>query len=505
LLRTDGTFGLIATNTIAEGDTREAGLKQICLSGGRITAASKNCEWPGAVSVVVTIVWVKKGTLGENALLNGKVVCGINSHLFGNPNEFIPTPLSVNAGKSFQGSVVYGMGFTFDDTDTSGVASPVAKMHQLIQDNPKNTERIFPFIGGSEVNSSPTQSHHRYIINFEDLELDAAGKWPELLKIVEEKVKPERDKLGGYSVAEGRRDYWWQYGTYTPALQRAAGSLKHVLVSSKQAYVHFAVAFVSAKSVFSHALVVFAFERFSAFSAMQSRVHEIWARFFSGTALSLSRYNPSDCFETFPFPAGFETNAALEAVGREYYEFRAALMQDLWLGLTEIYNLFHSPDDEALARLEALYRKRTAIPAWRTAESVPAAQSPLTLYVTPAAALSGIRRLRELHVAMDAAVLTAYGWTDLLPKCTCEFLLDYEDDESESGAEESGGRKKKKPWRYRWPEEIRDEVLARLLKLNAARAEEEAKAASVAESSSIKSSKTLRKKRDKHEGTPSFL
>ena len=61
----------------------------------------------------------------------------------------------------------------------------------------------------------------------------------------------------------------------------------------------------------------------------------------------------------------------------------------------------------------------------------------------------------------------------VLPKCTCEFLLDYEEDESESGAAESTGRKKKKPWRYRWPDEVRDEVLARLLALNAQRAEEE--------------------------------
>ena len=57
--------------------------------------------------------------------------------------------------------------------------------------------------------------------------------------------------------------------------------------------------------------------------------------------------------------------------------------------------------------------------------------------------------------------------------CRCEFLLDYEDEETESGAEESTGRKKKKPWRFRWPDEVRDEVLARLLKLNADRAEEE--------------------------------
>jgi hypothetical protein len=120
-------------------------------------------------------------------------------------------------------------------------------------------------------------------------------------------------------------------------------------------------------------------------------------------------YTTTTCFEPFPFPAGFETNAALEAAGREYYEFRAALMQDLWLGLTEIYNLFHSPDDEALARLEALYRKRAATPDWRTAETVPTDCSPLTLYATPAAALTAVQRLRALHAAMDKSLEIAGG------------------------------------------------------------------------------------------------
>src|SRR5262249_16770015 len=153
-----------------------------------------------------------------------------------------------------------------------------------------------------------------------------------------------------------------------------------------------------------------------AFCAVQNRSHELWAHFFSSTALDLIRYTPSDCFETFPFPVEFETNAALEATGRDYYEFRAALMQDLWLGLTGIYNLFHSPDDEALARLESLYLKRAATSDWRVAEAVPANRSPLTLYATPVVALAGIQRLRALHAQMDTAVLTAYGWTDLLPQ-----------------------------------------------------------------------------------------
>ena len=70
-----------------------------------------------------------------------------------------------------------------------------------------------------------------------------------------------------------------------------------------------------------------------------------------------------------------------------------------------------------------------------------------------------IIRLRELHDGMDRAVLNAFGWTDLSPKC--EFLLDYEmEDES---------RKRKKPWRYRWADDLQNEVLARLIELNARR------------------------------------
>ena len=79
-----------------------------------------------------------------------------------------------------------------------------------------------------------------------------------------------------------------------------------------------------------------------------------------------------------------------------------------------------------------------------------------------------IAKLRELHAHMDRAVLDAYGWTDIPTEC--EFLLDYEIDEKTWG-------KKKKPWRYRWPDEVRDEVLARLLALNAERAIEERMAA----------------------------
>ena len=136
------------------------------------------------------------------------------------------------------------------------------------------------------------------------------------------------------------------------------------------------------------------------------------------------RYTPSDCFETFPFPVGWATHEQLEAPGREYYKFRARLMLQNNEGLTKTYNRFHDPDEKSPQIVE----------------------------------------LRRLHAAMDRAVLDAYGWKDI--STDCEFLLDYEIDEEEWG-------RKKKPWRYRWPDDVRDEVLVRLMALNAQRAQEE--------------------------------
>lgn len=139
-------------------------------------------------------------------------------------------------------------------------------------------------------------------------------------------------------------------------------------------------------------------------------------------------HTASDCFETFPFPPGWDTDLAtdpaLEAAGRAYYDLRAALMVRNKEGLTKTYNRFHDP-----------YETDTDVVA-----------------------------LRTLHAAMDSAVLNAYGWSDI--PTDCEFLLDYDINVEEHGA-------RKKPYRYRWPDEVREEVLARLLELNARRVGEE--------------------------------
>jgi hypothetical protein len=125
-------------------------------------------------------------------------------------------------------------------------------------------------------------------------------------------------------------------------------------------------------------------------------------------------------FETFPFPQDVENAEVLDA-GRTYFEFRAELMRSTREGMTDTYARFDRSDGQS----------------------------------------NSIAELRRLHDVMDRAVLDAYGWNEIqaTPALEREWI-----DEDRDG-----------PWRYRWPEPVRDEVLARLLALNAERAADEAR------------------------------
>lgn len=435
LLRRDGTFGLIATNTIAQGDTRGTGLRWIRQHGGTIFEARRRVKWPGAAAVIVSVVHVAKGALLRPFVLDGREVDAITAFLFHTGGDDDPARLKANADKSFQGSIVLGMGFTFDNTDKSGVANPISLMHELIAKDPGNADRIFPYIGGEEVNDSPTHAHHRYVINFGQMSEAQARQWPDLMAIVEAKVKPERMKQND----QGARESWWQFIRPRPELHDAIRALERVLAIARVSQTA-ALTYLPPQQVLNEKLVVFASDSPTWLSVLQSRVHEAWARWLNTTLKDDMQYTPSNCFETFPFPPAWQSNLALETIGREYYEFRAALMVRNNEGLTKTYNRFHDRDHDG-----------TGVEGR-----------------DPADVVRDIERLRELHDAMDRAVLDAYGWTDIRP--TCEFILDYEDDEEEAPGKAS---KRRKPWRYRWPDEIRDEVLGRLLELNAQRAREE--------------------------------
>ena len=106
-------------------------------------------------------------------------------------------------------------------------------MQRLIEKDSRNEEVIFPYIGGEELNTSPTHAHHRYVINFgERSEEESRRCWPDLMALIEAKVKPERMLLRDNSDGVRRRTNWWQFGRYTPALFRAVAGLNKVLALS---------------------------------------------------------------------------------------------------------------------------------------------------------------------------------------------------------------------------------------------------------------------------------
>ena len=506
-LRPRGCFGLIATNTIGQGDTRSTGLRWICTNGGTIYAARKRLKWPGQAAVVVSVVNVCRGAMSAPFVLDDREVPIITAYLFHAGWHDDPKKLQENEGKSFIGSYVLGMGFTFDGTATGSAASPITRMHELIVKDQRNAECIFPYIGGEELLNDPAHRNDRYVISFYDWPLrreelngtwadaseDERNRWlssgivpidyensvaadyPDLLAIVERQVKTERLA----QKDEGAKRFWWRF--IRPRVELAAALRgKSTVFGLSRVGQHGAIASLPTTMVFADSVVVFVFNAHTAFAVLQSRVHDIWSRFLASSMKDDMRYTPSDCFETFPFPAAvlrdvagdaeptdYRSLTTLETAGREYYEFRAALMVRNNEGLTKTYNRFHDPHENS----------------------------------------SDILKLRELHATMDRAVLEAYGWHDLAQNATCEFLLDYEEDEDEDETSPAR-RQKKKPWRYRWPDDFRDEVLARLLELNKKRAEQERLAGELAARDGVKSKKppTTRKKNSTNiEDSPSLF
>lgn len=424
LLRQGGMLGLIATNTIGQGDTRASGLTKIIAQGGTIARATRRLKWPGEAAVVVSVVHIVKGEVTLPVLDEGSVQ-RISAYLVVGDLDTSPPPLVQNSRKSFKGSELHGLGFCFDDEGAEkGDCESITYMEKLIDEYPNSAERIKPFVTGEDVNSNPRQLSTRFAFDLSDLsEEQALLNFQPLWEVAKRRVFPIRQS----DKREARKKNWWRFGERAAGLYEAiAGKERVVCTLFTSSNLNFSM--LSANVIFANAIVATTFSTFSPFAVLQSRSHEVWARFFSSSMKDDLRYAPSDCFRTFPFPANFETDAILEQAGEAYHAFRAELMIARNEGLTKTYNRFHARGENG----------------------------------------ADIARLRKLHHEMDVAVLRAYGWDDLADRAAPEFI----EQEADEG--------KTPKTRLDWPSEFKDEVLARLLALNAQRAAEERAAGLVA-------------------------
>ncbi|GIV03544.1 MAG: hypothetical protein KatS3mg015_2374 [Fimbriimonadales bacterium] len=376
LLRTGGHFGLLATNTIAEGDTRQSGLEWLLKHGAVIHAAYPNEPWPGSAAVVTSRVHVRKGTWQGEHRLSGRPVPFISPFL-SDREEWTPKRLKANEGIAFQGSIVLGMGFVLTPEEAE----------RMLDADPKNADVIFPYLNGQDLNSDPEQRPSRWVINFWDWPAERAREYELPWRWIEERVKPERLEKSKSKSYRNIMSMWWRHWNVRPELYHAIGRghtferhpdgwdpatkpMERVLVCSLvQNYLKFA--FSPNDRVFAHKLAVFAYDQDEHLAFLSSSIHQEWVRSTSSTMGFAINYSPSDSFLALVIPDLQKT--VLRRLGGEYDTLRRALCLEERIGLTKLYNRFHDPDDRD-PRLE---------------------------------------ELRELHREIDVAVARVYGWDDL--------------------------------------------------------------------------------------------
>ena len=230
LLREGGCIGLIATKSISEGDTRAGSLQEICRQGGNIIRANRRFLWPGEAAVLVSMIYILKGASSSHSFLDGRGVTRISAYLVEGTFDASPYKLSGNPYFSL-GLKIYGQGFLFDDADER--ASPLERLETIRSKNLDELAYVHPYVGGDELNSEPRLDPRRFVINLNEFQHEEDIPACELLAIIKQKVKPERDELSENSNTKPLKRRWWAYQAHRPALMRILKRRSRILVHSQ--------------------------------------------------------------------------------------------------------------------------------------------------------------------------------------------------------------------------------------------------------------------------------
>jgi hypothetical protein len=221
----DSFLGVITTNTIAEGDTRQVGLEPILENKlAAIIAAYPSEQWPGKAAVVTSRIHLKRGCWKGEVKLNDELVTHISAFL-SDREEWSLEPLKENESQAFQGSITLGQGFTLSENEAK----------QMIAEDPKNKDVLYPYLNGKDLNTHYRQIPSRWIINFYDWPEEKARQYKLPYKQAFEKVKPERQKKkpnGDFKQRKPLPQKWWIYADKRPALYHAIGRGTSVSVNA---------------------------------------------------------------------------------------------------------------------------------------------------------------------------------------------------------------------------------------------------------------------------------
>jgi hypothetical protein len=350
--------GLVGTNSISQNRARGASLNFIVERGGVITDAVSSQDWPGLANVDVSIVnWIKNPPENPRRTLDEREVEGIDTALRPSTIPIADVPvLEANRGIAFQGFLP---GATFD------VSIEVGE-ELLGRSDADYSFVVRPYLDGRDISRTTDQRPTRFTIDFGQMSLEEAMRYPAALEILRSQAKAARESSNSYS----RNPRWWQFLWPRPEFRDRARELPRFMAGS-----------ATAKRIFfvwcepgwrpSNSTNMFALGSDYAMGLLGSSVHAEWARARSSTLEDRIRYTPSSAFETFPWPLTDEASmSTIGEAGSRILARGSEICAQEEIGLTTLYN---QRDDGAWEDLTAL------------------------------------------HLALDEAVLAAYGWGDLSP------------------------------------------------------------------------------------------
>jgi type I restriction-modification system DNA methylase subunit len=356
LLSPRGTLGLIATNTIAQGDTREVGLDRMVKAGFTITRAIQSQQWPAStVNLEFAAVWATVGEIdaGVPCIADGRAVPKIST-LLEPEGQSTGFPERLRAGR--------GIAFKGAEPGNLALIMPPEEAQGLLAKAPSEAVVLKPFINGEDLNTSPATSASRWVVDFDTMTLDEAQHFPASFAWLAQSVGP----------AAQLKPNWWRFRRPAPELRKAIANLDQVLAIALVSKTVMP-ARVRTGQVFAHKLAVFATDSYAHQAVLSSSIHQMWAIKYGSTMRTDLNYSPTDVFETLPAPTATKW---LNQIGQTLDVERREIMLRRQLGLTKLYNLVNNSqisDDSD----------------------------------------GDIARMRAIHVQLDKAVMDAYGWADI--------------------------------------------------------------------------------------------
>jgi hypothetical protein len=349
----NGRAGLVATNSIREGNSRRAALDYVIENGGHIHNAISTQPWSGDAKVHVSIVnWSL--AIPEACALDGGQVSSINSSLTSTVDATKSPRLKANLGTAFQGVIPVGV---------DGFALTPEKAHNLLSSSDNYSRVVKPFLTADDLTDVPLATPRRWIIDFNDMSLEEAEAFHMAFEQVQRLVRPVRMK----NRREVTRLNWWKFGEKRPAMRAKVENIGAYLCIPRHSKWFIPL---EAKSDWlpGDSTNVIATSDPYIQGVVTSSVHRAWVSAQKSTLKGDTRYTHTSCFETFPFPQR-ATADQIEAIRQQMIElndYRNCWMVEQQKGITEMYNRYF---DEPASKL------------------------------------------RKLHDALDALVLKAYGWS----------------------------------------------------------------------------------------------